>query len=189
MDQNLFLAILRKEIKNIPENEVNEIINEYINHFNESKLDGISEVEAAYLLGDPKEIAKEINYTFAINRFKRNPSIKNSIILMTNIALLSLHHLFFAILALITFIFLFPLILGSLIATPFMLLSPLYLLYLFLIDGPKALTFANIFEVVKGVILGLLLLYFYIFLFKNFNKLFIRFIEWNKNFIQRRKLK
>ncbi|WP_414049736.1 HAAS signaling domain-containing protein [Macrococcus animalis] len=186
MNQREFLKILKNEIKNAPLQEKDDLINEYRNHFIESKIEGINENVAAEMLGDPKEIAKEINYTYAINDFKEKPNIKTTLNLFKNIALLSLFHLIMAILLFIIFIFLMPLLLGLLIATPFMLLSPLYLVFLVLIEGSSALSSENVFEVIKGLLLGMILLFMYIYLFRNFKRFFVSFVEWNKHLIKRR---
>ncbi|SMC25078.1 Protein of unknown function [Andreprevotia lacus DSM 23236] len=59
MNKFEFLARLRKALKGLPADDVNEIVADYDSHFAEASAAGRSEEETARALGDPARLARE----------------------------------------------------------------------------------------------------------------------------------
>lgn len=60
MNEKLFLKQLSLQLKDLPEEEVEEIINDYASYFAEARENGLTEEEAAKNLGHPLDIVKDI---------------------------------------------------------------------------------------------------------------------------------
>lgn len=77
MSKTKFLEIFRKQLKGLPEKEINEIIYDYEEHFNIGMNEGRSEEEIASSLGNPRLLAKEMKANYMINRAEDSYSIYN----------------------------------------------------------------------------------------------------------------
>ncbi|MGY0693413.1 DUF1700 domain-containing protein [Virgibacillus sp. FSP13] len=64
MNKRLFLAQLRIQLRGIPSEEIESILQDYEGYFDEAKANGISEEEASKNLGNPHELAKELRQPY-----------------------------------------------------------------------------------------------------------------------------
>ncbi|WP_406688181.1 HAAS signaling domain-containing protein [Staphylococcus felis] len=67
MKKQEYLQTLYLHLKNIPEEEKQDIVAEYDRHFIEGLKDGRSEEEIAEILGSPKGIARDLSASSAIH--------------------------------------------------------------------------------------------------------------------------
>ncbi|WP_275044921.1 HAAS signaling domain-containing protein [Mammaliicoccus lentus] len=75
MNKKTYLNTLNKHLKNISDEERADILDEYETHFISGIEDGQTEDMIAKELGHPKEIAKELNATLALNRAETNNKV------------------------------------------------------------------------------------------------------------------
>lgn len=76
MNRAEFLSKLRRGLRGMPSEAVNEICADYESHFTDGKAAGRSEAEVASALGDPTRLAKELRAEAGLKRWEeeRNPS-------------------------------------------------------------------------------------------------------------------
>ena len=60
MNEQLFLKQLRIQLRGLPSEDIDAIINDYESYFFEAKESGLSEEQAAKNLGNPLDIARDI---------------------------------------------------------------------------------------------------------------------------------
>ncbi|MCS4486081.1 DUF1700 domain-containing protein [Staphylococcus americanisciuri] len=77
MTKKDYLNTLYYHLKYIPEQEKQDIVAEYDNHFIEGLRDGKTESEIIETLGDPKIIAKELVADSAVNQAEETKSFRN----------------------------------------------------------------------------------------------------------------
>ncbi|QLK86705.1 HAAS domain-containing protein [Staphylococcus sp. 17KM0847] len=121
MTKKDYLNILYEHLKNIPEQEKQEIVAEYDNHFIEGAKDGKSETEMIEMLGDPKIIAKDIVAESAVNQASENHSAQNVFLAVLAVIGLSFVNL---VLVLGPLMLLLGLLFGLIVATGILLISP-----------------------------------------------------------------
>lgn len=77
MNKAEFIGNLRHELKGIPENEIDDILYDYEEHFQIGLSKGKTEEEIAMELGNPITIGKSYRANYKINNAESNPSTKN----------------------------------------------------------------------------------------------------------------
>ena len=170
------------------EQEKSEIVAEYTMHFAEGRQDKKSEEEISKELGNPEEIAKELNALYAVNNVEENHSFKGMLIALLSIMGLSVINCIFIITSLFMMLILAPLILAFFIGVPIMILSPVILIVLGFINGFSTIGVREIFETIKGVIIGSILAFLGYYAGKFFIRLFIKYLRWNTSIARRKKL-
>ncbi|MEH7239547.1 HAAS signaling domain-containing protein, partial [Bacillus sp. JJ1562] len=128
MNKNNFLKFLKDNLKYMSDQEKKDIIDEYVMHFAEGKHENKSEEEISKELGNPEEIAKELNAAYAIDRVEENKSIKSMFTALLSIMGLSVMNCIIIIVSLFALLILSPFILAYIIGVPIMILSPLILI-------------------------------------------------------------
>ena len=78
MTKNEFLNQLKSLLKNIPEEDMNEILYDYEEHFRLGMEEGKSEEEVCVSLGDVKLIARQFKADVTIKQAERNTSTGNT---------------------------------------------------------------------------------------------------------------
>src|SRR5699024_12491571 len=74
MGKNDFIKKLNKHLKDIPDEERQDIIRDFDEHFWMAEEEGKNEQQIANDLGDPKSLAKSLRANFFINQAKTNTS-------------------------------------------------------------------------------------------------------------------
>ncbi len=170
------------------EKEKKDIVEEYFVHFVAGGNENKSEEEIAKELGNPEEIAKELNAVYAMNKVEENKSIKSMFTALVSIMGLSIANCIIAIVSLFTLLLCTPIILAYIIGVPIMILSPVILIVMGFVNGFNTIGVKEIFQVVKGLILGSLLAIFGYYIGKLFVRLFIKHLKWNISIFKGEKL-
>jgi len=74
-----FLAALRHGLREMPAYKVDEILNDYAEHFSEGQAAGRSEEDIANALGDPERLAKELRAEAGIKQWEAHRSPRNMV--------------------------------------------------------------------------------------------------------------
>ena len=170
------------------EQEKKDIVDEYITHFAEGKNKNKSEEELSKELGSPEEIAKKLNAVYAINKVEEKKSIKSMFTALFSIMGLSVINCIIIVMSLFVLLILTPFILAYLIGVPIMILSPLILIVMGFINGFSTIGVGEIFETIKGLIIGSFLAFLGYYLGKSFVRLLIKYLRWNTSIAKERKL-
>ncbi len=97
MNREKFLESLRDQLKNIPKGQIDEILQDYRDHITIGMENGRNEEELIGSLGDPREIAKQINANYSIKKAETNTSAGNIFRALYAIAGLGLFNLIFVL--------------------------------------------------------------------------------------------
>lgn len=119
-------------------------------------------------LGNPVEIAKELNAIYSIKKVDEHKNIKNMLTAMLSIMGLSLINCIIIIVSLITLVILTPFILAYIISVPIMILSPLILIIMGFVNGFSTIGVGEVFDSIKGVIVGSILAFLGYYIGKSF---------------------
>ncbi|MBE7129370.1 HAAS signaling domain-containing protein [Bacillus mycoides] len=179
LNQKDFLKLLKNSLKFMPEKEKKDIIDEYIIHFTEGKHANKSEEEISKELGNPVETAKELNAIYSIKKVDEHKNIKNMLTALLSIMGLSLINCIIIIISLFALIILTPFILAYIISVPIMILSPLILIIMGFVNGFSIIGVGEVFDSIKGLILGSFLAFLGYYIGKSFFRLFIKYLRWN----------
>ena len=195
MNKKEFLESLRNQLKNIPKEEVDEILQDYRDHITIGMENGRNEEELIKSLGDPKEIAKQLNANYHIKNAETKTSPSNIFRAFYATAGLGFFNLIFVlplfiiILALLFVLFAVPLSLIFagiivIIACVGNLLAPDYFLKNFQLafSAPEAV--GAILISIGLVSLGLLILIAAYYASKSVFKLVLRYLKFNLKIIQ-----
>ncbi len=174
MTKNKFIEELNKHLKEIPAEERKDIIRDFEEHFWMAQEENKSEQQISNDLGNPKTLAKSLKADFFIDKAKINNSWNY------------VQHALAASIGLSAFNFIF-------ILSPF--LFSISMIFSLIIAGPLIMvsTFALFFQIgfiqafFNGLIFfgcGLLFFVLGVYLAKNFYKLFLKYLEWNKKTIR-----
>lgn len=79
MNRNEFMYSLRNTLRDFPQQEKEEIIYDYEEHFAVALQSGKTEEEVCHELGDPESIGKQYKINSSINRASSNPTAGNII--------------------------------------------------------------------------------------------------------------
>ncbi len=77
MNKEVFLEKLKRDLKNIPEQDIEEILQDYAEHISIGLKNGRDEAEIIKSLGDPADIAKQINADYHIKKAENKTSTIN----------------------------------------------------------------------------------------------------------------
>jgi len=195
MNKKEFLESLINQLKNIPKEEVDEILQDYRDHITIGMENGRNEEELIKSLGDPKEIAKQLNANYHIKNAETKTSPSNIFRAFYATAGLGFFNLIFVlplfiiILALLFVLFAVPLSLIFagiivIIACVGNLLAPDYFSKNFQLafSAPEAV--GAILISIGLVSLGLLILIAAYYASKSVFKLVLRYLKFNLKIIQ-----
>lgn len=79
MNKNTFLTTLRASLKGLPQEEIDDIINDYEEHFAAGKKKKRTEANIAKALGNPKDLAKQHKASHRIKKAEQTGSASNII--------------------------------------------------------------------------------------------------------------
>ncbi|MDG0061974.1 DUF1700 domain-containing protein [Priestia sp. P5] len=179
MNKDQYLNLLKGNLRYMSEEEKNDIIAEYRTHFISSEKDKKDEQEIINQLGKPIEVAKELNAIYAINRVEEDKNMRSILKAVLSIMGLSVMNLCIMFISFFVLLILLPFFLAYIIGVPIMLFSPIILVFMGVINGFHTIKTEDIYEVIKGVILGSLLTVVGYYFGKNLFKLLIKNLKWN----------
>ncbi|CAG9613461.1 hypothetical protein BACCIP111899_02676 [Bacillus rhizoplanae] len=179
MTKEQFLHELSEHLRKLPEEERNDILYDYEEHFQFGIEEGKTEVEIIKALGSPKTIAKETLASHRLEQVKHNPTFSNVTRAIVAIIGLSFLNLVIVVAPLIT--------IGSLILTlwtvsavfvlsPLLLLTKIIFAQIFILSD----VFASIVLFGIGLLLGIGAYYCTIW----FKTLFVKYANWNLKVIK-----
>lgn len=179
MSKKNFLLCLKKQLRKLPKNEKEEIIQDYEEYFMIGEGEGKTESQIVAALGSPKQIAKELNAVYAIKKVEVKKSIRNILSALLSIMGLSVMNYVIIIVSLFLLLILIPLTFAYFIAVPIMILSPLILLVMGFVNGFSTIGIGEILECIKGLIIGSLLAFLGYYIAKFSFKLLLKYLRWN----------
>ncbi len=187
MSKKQFLLILKKYLRKLPKNEKEEILQDYEEYFMIGVGEGKIESQIVEALGSPKQIAKELNAVYAINKVEEKKSIRNMFTALFSIMGLSVMNCIIIIVSLFMLLILTPFILAYIIGVPIMILSPLILIVMGFINGFSTIGSGEILESIKGLIIGSLLAFLGYYIAKFSFILFTKYLRWNMSITRGKK--
>jgi uncharacterized membrane protein len=102
MTKSEFIDTLRRRLAGLPPEEIEELVGDYVSHFDEGRVAGRSEAEIAQALGHPMRLARELRAEAGFRRWEKARTPANFITVLFG---------FLALVA-VDFIFLLPLLVG-----------------------------------------------------------------------------
>lgn len=188
MSKKQFLSILEKYLRKLPKNEIEEILQDYEEYFTIGVEEGKTESQIVEALGSPKQLAKELNAVNAIYMAEENKSIKSMYMALISIMGLSVINCIIILMSLFVLLILTPFILAYIIGVPIMILSPLILIIMGFVNGFSTIGTGEIFESIKGLIIGSILAVLGYYIGKSFVRLFIKYLKWNMSIAREKRL-
>lgn len=189
MNKEEYLKIIQKEIKKINTDEKEDILSEYESYFINGYKNNKNDEEIIKELGDPVKIAKEINAVNSLHKVENKKSVKSIFSAAFSIMELSILNLILIIFSFFVLLLFSPFILAYFIAVPIMIISPIILLVMGIINGFSTINTGDIIEVIKGVTLGIILVFIGYFITKYFWKLLVNYLNWNITIYKKGKMK
>jgi len=113
MNQQAYLAVLKRKLSGLPSEQVDDILRDYAQHFADSVRNGRSENDTGRALGDPRKIALEFKAVTHLATFQRKHSFFNLARLAAVLLGLGAFNLFLLPLLLVVPVMLFALSLSS----------------------------------------------------------------------------
>ena len=186
MNKHDFLNKLKKNLKYITDEEKEEILQDYALHYAEGANDQKSEHTISRNLGDPKEIAKELNAENALQKVEEQKNIKsisNAVLSIMGLGAMN----FMLVIAGLFFILIFsPVIFLFVVGVPIMLLSPVILVVMGFVNGFHTLGWPEVNEVIRLLAIGSVLAVVGYYIARAFMKLFIHHLKWNMAMVKGR---
>ncbi|MDW8798027.1 DUF1700 domain-containing protein [Staphylococcus pseudoxylosus] len=176
MRRTEYLKILHKHLKHLDDNERQDIINEYDTHFYSGMEEGKTENQISEELGDPQQLAKELNANAAIEKAEQSKNIgdvSHAILSVMGLSILN----FFVIL--IPFVIILSIVLSLIVTTLSFIFTPIALLVKGAIAGFQEIMLLEVYT--TGVLFGLGLILFVItyLITKGFYILCVKYLKWN----------
>lgn len=179
MTKEQFLHELSEHLRRLPEEERNDILYDYEEHFQFGIEEGKTEAEIIKALGSPKAIAKETLASHRLEQVKHNPTFSNVARAIVAIIGLSFFNLVVVLAPLLT--------IGSLILTlwtvsavfvlsPLLVLSKIIFAQIFILSD----VFVSIILFGIGLLLGIGTYHCTIW----FKTLFVKYANWNLKVIK-----
>lgn len=181
MNKETFLKELNHAIRKLPENERQEIEQDFVEHFEFGLAEGKQEEEIAKALGSPQQIGKELRMTYHLEQVESKKSVTN--ILRATWAAVGIGF-FNLVIVLGPFIAFLAIILSGWIIGAAFILSPILVIIntLFFIDYYFWYeSFVSIFLLGFGIFIIIGMYY----LTKVIAKWFVKYLHFNIKFIKR----
>ncbi|EKU49030.1 HAAS signaling domain-containing protein [Staphylococcus massiliensis] len=176
MNKEAYLATLRNHLKHISEDEKNDIIDEYHIHFLDGMRDGKSEAQISEELGHPKDIAKEMNASMAVERAHESGKVGD--VGKAIIATIGLGVLNFFVIT-IPFMFIVGILFTIASMSVGFVTAPLFMILKGATDGFNNLMPLEVYVSLTMFGIGLIFLVIAIKAIKSFIKLCVRYLKWN----------
>ncbi len=180
MNKEQFLKSLDEGIKRLPEEEREDIIRDFHEHFQIGLEEGKTEEEIAQSLGSPKQIAKELVATYHVEKVSEKTTISN--ILRATWAVIGLGF-FNLTIVLGPFLGLVGLVVAGWLTGFSFVVSPVFVLLNAVIE-PATFHLLQMFLSIALCGFGLLLVIGMYYVTRAFIKLFIRYLHYNVNLVK-----
>ncbi|NWK83197.1 DUF1700 domain-containing protein [Staphylococcus sp. GSSP0090] len=176
MRRTEYLKQLNKHLKNSNDSERQDIINEYDTHFYSGLQEGKTEEQIADELGNPRQLAKELNANAAIEKAEESNKIGD--MSHATLAVMGLSILNFFVIT-IPFIIFLSIVISLIITTISLILSPIGIIIKGAVEGFDSVVLLDIF--VTGTMFGLGIILFVItyLITKGFYVLCVKYLKWN----------
>ncbi|WP_251943827.1 DUF1700 domain-containing protein [Staphylococcus sp. Marseille-Q5304] len=185
MNKNEYIEVLNRRIKKISREEKKDILNKYESHFISGYKDKKNDDEMIRDIGVPIKISNEINVMTALHDVEKEKNIKDIFNVIFSIMGLSFFNFIFIGFSLFAILLFLPFILAYFIAISVMICSPVILFVMGIINGFDTISINEVFEMIKGVFLGLILTLVGYYFMKNFFKFLTFYLKWNLNIFKR----
>ncbi|ARJ50195.1 HAAS signaling domain-containing protein [Staphylococcus lutrae] len=182
MDKITFLNELEYQLHRLPNHIVDEVMNEYENHFYEEGLNGKSDRDIVKALDTPKQIAKQRYAKYAVKDAENKPDMAH--IARAVLATIGMSVVTFSFILIPLFFVGLLMLLGTFVALG-MLLSPLLLLITNIWSGLYPFSLSNYLFSFAYLGLGTMFLVIIIKLGLTIRKWLIKYLKWNVNFIKK----
>ncbi|HLR14532.1 MAG TPA: DUF1700 domain-containing protein [Bacillota bacterium] len=180
MSERLFLLELKMELRGLPEDEINEIMEDYQTYFQEAKKEGFTDDEIIDRLGGSAQVlATSIMEKREVDRGKRTQSNVSSILMIIGLIF------FNVIIVLGPFVALVGAGISLLVAFGVCLISPLLVLLNIFVQG------AHLFEFMVSLVLFGVALLIYPWVIQGIHfvvDMTKKYIAWNKRVMQEGRL-
>ncbi|UOQ48900.1 DUF1700 domain-containing protein [Gracilibacillus caseinilyticus] len=180
MNKEKFMSALQKSLNKLSEEERNDILHDFEEHFDVGKSEGKTEEEIALSLGAPGQIAKELMATYFLEKVKNTSSTSN--IFRAVWAVIGLGF-FNIVIVLGPFIGLVAVMVSGWASGGAFAISPILYLLTILIN-PGSFTFFSLFFTIGLAGLGILLLVGMFYATRFITKLFVRYLHYNVNLVK-----
>ncbi|EML6321540.1 DUF1700 domain-containing protein [Bacillus sp. FSL L8-0199] len=178
MSKEGFLKELSSYLRKLPEEERQDILLDYEEHFQFGLEEGKTESEIIKGLGSPKVIAKELLAMYRFDEMKKNPSTSNvtrAVMAAIGLSLFNFIIVLGPLVAIIAFIFSFWIGGIASVVTPFFVIGKVFMGTFIWLDLFVSITFVGV---------GLLLCIIAFYSTKWFKRLCVRYVIWNFKMIK-----
>ncbi|MDO5375423.1 MAG: DUF1700 domain-containing protein [Staphylococcus rostri] len=182
MTKKDYLNTLYYHLKYIPEQEKQDIVAEYDNHFIEGLKDGKTEEEIIATLGDPKVIAKELVADSAVSQVEASKSPRNMVAAILAVIALSFLNFVIVLGPVLTVL---GLLLGLAIASVVMIGMPVFLIWVHFFYDQIQLVTPDWYAAAGYFGLGLMLYVLCFYLTKWTFILLIKYLKFNVKIVKR----
>ncbi|MGG2064957.1 HAAS signaling domain-containing protein [Bacillus sp. S14(2024)] len=179
MTKEQFLHELSEHLRRLPEEERNDILYDYEEHFQFGIEEGKTETEIIKALGSPKTIAKETLASHRLEQVKHNPTFSNvtrAIVAIIGLSFLNLVIMLAPLLTIGSLIFALWMVSTVFVLSPLLLLTKIIFAQIFILSD----VFASIILFGIGLLLGIGAYYCTIW----FKTLFVKYANWNLKVIK-----
>ncbi|MEB2640457.1 DUF1700 domain-containing protein [Bacillus sp. DAG6] len=178
MSKEGFLKELLSYLRKLPEEERQDILLDYEEHFQFGLEEGKTESEIIQGLGSPKVIAKELLAMYRFDKMKKNPSTSNvtrAVMAAIGLSLFNFIIVLGPLVAIVAFIFSFWIGGIASVVTPFLVIGKVFMGTFIWLDLFVSITFVGV---------GLLLCIIAFYSTKWFKRLCVRYVIWNFKMIK-----
>ncbi|PHA03116.1 hypothetical protein COE51_01875 [Bacillus pseudomycoides] len=179
MNKEQFLHELSEHLRRLPEEERNDILYDYEEHFQFGIEEGKTEAEIIKALGSPKAIAKETLASHRLEQVKHNPTFSNvarAIVAIIGLGFLNLVVVLAPLLTMGSLILTLWTVSAVFVLSPLLLLTKIIFAQIFILSD----VFVSILLFGIGLFLGIGAYYCTVW----FKTLFIKYANWNLKVIK-----
>ncbi|UOQ84522.1 DUF1700 domain-containing protein [Gracilibacillus salinarum] len=180
MNKEQFLHALQQSLSKLSEEERNDILHDFKEHFDVGTSEGKTEEEIAQSLGSPGQIAKELMATYYLEKVNSSSSTSN--IFKAVWAVIGLGF-FNIVIVLGPFIGLVAVLVSGWASGGAFAISPVLYLLNILIE-PASFSLFSLFFTIGLTGLGILLLVGMFYATRFITKLFVRYLHYNVNLVK-----
>lgn len=181
MSKQEYLQLLNRYLTRVTKEERQDILDEYETHFISGKEAGESEDDISKELGHPKDIAREMNATAAMDKAENSRSasnVSNAVIAVMGLGILNFFVVSIVIITLLGILF------GLGTATFTLLLTPFFLLLKGFIDGFNEIIALDVYVTMTGFGVGLIFFTVTYLAVKWSYIIFMKYLRWNINVVK-----
>ncbi|MBY7664603.1 MULTISPECIES: HAAS signaling domain-containing protein [Staphylococcus] len=182
MDKITFLNELEHQLKRLPNDVIDDIMNQYENHFYKENEKGKTDREIILSLNKPKHIAKKKYAKYAVNDAEKEPDFSHLRRAVLATIGMSIVTLFFVVVPLI---FLLLLIIISIFISLGMILAPIIVFLTQLYSGITQFSLSNYLFSFAYSGLGIMLFVIIVKVVCLLRIALLRYLKWNINFIKK----